>query len=133
MKKSILINSEISAIIAQLGHMDTIVIGDMGLPIPDGVYRIDLALKKGMPRFQDVLENILTEMQVESCIIATEATEAFEQLCNKEFQKSQNVCPIITKLPHKEFKQLTKQAKAMIRTGEDSAYYNIILSAGITF
>ena len=57
MKKTPLINSEISAVIAQLGHMDTIVIGDMGLPIPDHVLRIDLAVRMGLPSFQDVLEN----------------------------------------------------------------------------
>ncbi len=44
MKKGVLLNSEISAVISQLGHADQITIGDAGLPIPSLAQRIDLAL-----------------------------------------------------------------------------------------
>lgn len=37
MKKHGVLNSEIASILALLGHTDTIVIADCGLPIPDGV------------------------------------------------------------------------------------------------
>jgi len=42
-KKTILINSRLSEVIASMGHTDTIAIADSGLPIPKGVERIDLA------------------------------------------------------------------------------------------
>ncbi len=45
MKKQGILNSRIAAVLARLGHTDTIVIADCGLPIPDHVERIDLALK----------------------------------------------------------------------------------------
>ncbi|NSL62341.1 D-ribose pyranase, partial [Bacillus cereus] len=63
MKKIGIMNSEISTIISKLGHTDRIVICDAGLPIPDGVQRIDVALKAGLPSFLDVLQVILAEMQ----------------------------------------------------------------------
>ncbi|WP_043886497.1 RbsD/FucU domain-containing protein, partial [Vibrio sp. 16] len=44
MKKSTLINAELSYLVATLGHTDEITICDAGLPIPDDVQRIDLAL-----------------------------------------------------------------------------------------
>ena len=37
MKKGICLNSEVSYVIAKLGHFDTLTIGDAGLPVPDGV------------------------------------------------------------------------------------------------
>jgi D-ribose pyranase len=40
MKKIGVINREISQVLARMGHTDTIVIADCGLPIPDQVKRI---------------------------------------------------------------------------------------------
>ncbi len=44
MKKTGILNQPISSVIAGLGHMDTLVIADAGLPIPPEAQRIDLAL-----------------------------------------------------------------------------------------
>lgn len=42
MKKGKLINSELSSVIAKMGHTDLLTICDSGLPIPKDVQRIDL-------------------------------------------------------------------------------------------
>ena len=39
----------------------------------------------------------------------------------------------ITKVSHEEFKKLTKESKAVVRTGECSPYANIILKSGVVF
>jgi D-ribose pyranase len=52
MKRYGILNSHISKVLANLGHTDFIVIADAGLPIPDGVKKIDLAVKTGMPSFR---------------------------------------------------------------------------------
>jgi D-ribose pyranase len=49
MKKTALLQSDLSYIIATLGHLDTLVIADAGLPIPAETVRIDLALTQGVP------------------------------------------------------------------------------------
>ena len=49
MKKTPLLNAELSAAIARLGHGDIIVIGDAGMPVPAGTPCIDLALTAGVP------------------------------------------------------------------------------------
>ena len=36
MKRTALLHSELSQVIATMGHGDMLVIGDAGLPIPDG-------------------------------------------------------------------------------------------------
>ena len=41
MKKHGISNSDIAKVLADLGHTDKVVIGDVGLPIPEGVKKID--------------------------------------------------------------------------------------------
>src|SRR5689334_13803389 len=72
MKKTGLLNQPLSNVIAGLGHRDTLVIADAGLPIPAQTQRIDLAVSAGLPPFLDVLRAVLSEMQVQSAIIAEE-------------------------------------------------------------
>ena len=52
MKRNGMLNSHISKILSDLGHTDMIAIADAGLPVPDGVLKIDLALKLGAPSFR---------------------------------------------------------------------------------
>ena len=64
MKKNGILNSEIAKVLADLGHTDQIVIGDAGLPIPDGVKKIDLAIAFSEPTFIRVLEEVLKDMDL---------------------------------------------------------------------
>ncbi|REM26021.1 D-ribose pyranase, partial [Mycobacterium tuberculosis] len=59
MKRSPLLHAELSHVIASLGHGDMLVLGDAGLPIPDGPRRIDLAVARGVPLLNDVLQAVL--------------------------------------------------------------------------
>lgn len=125
MKRTPLLHAELSHLIATLGHGDMLVIGDAGLPIPNGVQRIDLALMPGIPSLADVLGAVLTEMQVERAVIALEALSAADgalpDWCARVFST-----PIDT-MTHDEFKTLTIKARAVVRTGEFTPYANIIL------
>ena len=72
MKKGTVLNSDISSVISRLGHTDTLVVCDAGLPIPKSTTRIDMALTQGVPSFMQVLGVVTNEMQVEAAIIAEE-------------------------------------------------------------
>ena len=63
MKKIGILNKPISTIIAGLGHMDTIVVSDVGIPIPAESQCIDLVLKEGTPNFLETVGVILEEIQ----------------------------------------------------------------------
>ena len=63
MKKIGVLNKDISEVIASMGHMDMLVIGDAGLPIPAKVRRIDLAVKKDVPGFIGPVEAIAEELK----------------------------------------------------------------------
>lgn len=134
MKKTPLLNIALSRLIASLGHGDVLVIGDAGLPVPPGVELIDLALTQGIPDFISTLNVVLSEMQVESHVLADEILlarpaplQALEQL------SAQGVIGQRRLLSHEAFKQLSRQARAVVRTGECQPYCNIALIAGVTF
>ena len=50
MQRHGILNSHIAKVLADLGHTDTICISDCGLPVPEGVQKIDLALDFGVPK-----------------------------------------------------------------------------------
>lgn len=140
MKKGVLLNSEISYTIAKLGHGDSIVIGDSGLPIPNSCSRIDLAVSEGIPSFVDVLDAVLTEQRVEEVVIARETREVnpsiYQCILDRiaEIEKADNYKIKITEVNnHNEFKQLSKDSKAVIRTGECTPFANILLISGVVF
>ncbi|MDZ5720903.1 D-ribose pyranase [Bacillus sp. SXabc123] len=131
MKKHGILNSHLAKLLADLGHTDKIVIADAGLPVPDGVLKIDLSLKPGLPAFQDTTAVLADEMVVEKVIAASEIKAANQE--NARFLENLFAEQKIEYLSHEEFKLLTKEAKAIIRTGEFTPYANCILQAGVLF
>lgn len=134
MKKTPLLNAELSAAIARLGHGDVIVIGDAGMPVPPGTPCIDLALTAGVPDFVTTLEVVLSEMQVqghwlahETLAVAPPALVAIEALTAKRELGERQL------LSHDELKAACRTARVQIRTGECQPYSNIALIAGVTF
>jgi D-ribose pyranase len=130
-KKIGVINQPISSLIAGLGHLDTVVVADAGLPIPLETQRIDLALAQGIPSLVDTLRVLLAEMKVEKAIVAKEMAQVSPQV----YEAVKGILggvPIET-VPHEELKDRTRFARAVIRTGEFTPYANVILVAGVVF
>lgn len=135
MKKAGILNSDISRVLSYMGHTDRIAIGDCGLPIPDEVERIDLALAFGDPSFMKVLEMVAGDMAIEAIVLAEEIKEknpevlrqieALIETADREIK--------VEFVPHEEFKRQTKGCKAVIRTGETTPYANIILQSACIF
>ncbi|MBW8354705.1 MAG: D-ribose pyranase [Pseudomonas sp.] len=134
MKKTPLLNIALSRLIASLGHGDIVVIGDAGLPVPPGVELIDLALTHGVPDFLGTLKVLLSEMQVESHVLAEEILLKRPQpLLELDVLNLSGELGERRLMSHEDFKVLSRQARAVIRTGECQPYCNIALVAGVTF
>lgn len=129
MKKTKMINSELSYVISQMGHTDSLTIGDCGLPISSETKRIDLALTHNIPTFIQTLDVVLEELCIEEAIIASEIKEKNPEIYNAINKRVAN----LKEVSHEEFKVLTKNSKAVVRTGECSPYANIILKSGVVF
>lgn len=127
MKKQGILNSDISRVLSYMGHTDCIAVGDCGLPIPDEVERIDLALEFGVPSFMDVLRVITKDMKVEKIVLAEEIREQNPKVLGeiKELFAGQELETVF--VSHTELKKQTRECKAVIRTGETTPYANIIL------
>ncbi|MEX3955801.1 ribose transport protein RbsD [Trinickia symbiotica] len=132
MKKLGHLNRDIARVLAGMGHTDSLVIADCGLPIPDGVECIDVSLKIGMPGFSDVLDTVLADFKVERAVFATESLTQNAAISSRAEQFA-NTGVGVEYVAHDEFKRLTKRAKVVIRTGECSPYANVILHSGVIF
>jgi len=133
MKRAGILNSEISRVLSYMGHTDCICVGDCGLPIPDEVERIDLALAFGVPTFMQTLEVVVGDMKVEKIVLAEEIKSQNPTVL-AEIEKlfaGQNI--EVEFVSHTELKERTYDCKAVIRTGETTPYANIILQSGCIF
>lgn len=131
MKKNGIMHAELMRQIAALGHMDTFLIGDAGMPVPKGVPIIDLALCRGIPSFTDVLDAVLAETQVELYYVAEE-TSCQNQPLQAHLDQVLSGVPWKS-MPHSQLKELSRSCKFAIRTGECSSFANVILQSGVTF
>ncbi len=126
MKRSGLLNPELLAAIAELGHTDEFIVCDGGYPIPDGLPRIDLAYRPGMPPFLDVLEAIMAEVVAEGAVIAEEASAEVAAAIEKLVGPAE-------RMPHDDLKDRGFGARFVVRTGEFTPYSNVIIICGVPF
>ena len=133
MKKAGILNSDISRVLSYMGHTDCLAIGDCGLPIPDEVERIDLALMFGVPTFMQTLKVVAEDMKIEKIVLAEEIKTQNPDVLKEveELFAGQNI--EVEFVSHAQLKEQTKNCKAVIRTGETTPYANIILQSGCIF
>lgn len=131
MKKRGILNAQLSGLIAALGHMDTFMIGDAGMPIPKGIPIVDLALCGGVPTFIQTMDAVLEEAEVEHYTLAEEIVEKNPELLAYIKEKLPDV--EYDMIPHTELKKMSENVRFAIRTGEFTPYPNIILRAGVAF
>ena len=137
MKKNGISNSDISRVLSYMGHTDRLCIGDCGLPIPEETERIDLTLRFGQPTFLDTLKEVAGDMKVEKIILAEEMKDqnpAQLQAVLSFFESDETgFKPEVEYVSHAQLKELTRDCRAVIRTGETTPYSNIILQSGCIF
>ena len=135
MKKTGIINADISRVLSYMGHTDKIAVGDCGLPIPEETERIDLALRLGRPRFMEVLEAVLDDMVIEKVVLAEEIKENNPALLAEiqNLLKERELQVPVEFISHAQLKEETKSCRAVIRSGENTPYANIILQSACIF
>jgi D-ribose pyranase len=132
MLKAGILHPQLSRIMAEIRHMDMLVIADAGLPVPKGVERVDLGWKQGSPGYLEVLEEIEKYMVTEKAVFAQEALVVSGEL-HKEALALLPAGISVEYIPHSELKKMTEGAKAIILTGEFTGYTNVILISGCAY
>jgi D-ribose pyranase len=130
-KRAGILNGDLSYLVATLGHTDVVAVADAGLPIPDQVWRIDLALVPGIPGFVQTLRALLAEVVVERAVIAAEMAQR-----NPEVYRALKAILAqtpIDEITHEALKTRLPDARAVIRTGECTPFANVLLQCGVAF
>lgn len=129
MKKSGILNRHLAGALAELGHGDTVLVCDAGMPIPAGPRVVDLAFRTGVPSFAEVLDGLLAELVVEGGTAADEVREA-----NPEAARLlRESLPALEFVAHEEVKRRSAAARLVVRTGEARPYANVLLRCGVFF
>jgi D-ribose pyranase len=126
------LNRDIARVLARMGHTDSLVIADCGLPIPEAVECIDVCLALGDPGFLHVLQTVLADLKLERAVFAEEVREHNRAIADRASGLASSGIQVEF-VPHERLKRLTHRARAVIRTGEATPYANVILHSGVIF
>lgn len=132
MLKKGIFHPQLCKVLAELRHMDMLVVGDAGLPIPKGVERVDLGWIEGKPGYLEVLKALMDEIVVEKAIFANEALTVSPEFHKKALELLPENLPL-EYVSHAELKETSREAKAIILTGEFTGYTNVILVCGCAY
>ena len=124
-----LLNRELARFVSQQGHHDLLMVVDAGFAIPKGLDVVDLSLTINVPTVPEVLAVLKDYYSVEKLILARETRDVSPSLYKimiNSFEENMN----IELIDHLALKEKSKQVKLVIRTGDFTAYGNIILVSG---
>jgi D-ribose pyranase len=122
-------HADLVRLLLDLRHHDTVVIADAGLPVPNGVHVVDLGWRRGDPCVPDVLAAVLAELVVERASLAKELQN---ETSRSALTSALDTVPIDW-ISHDELKAVTGEARAVVRTGDDTPFANVVLHAGVPF
>ena len=129
MKEVGMINGHIDSALTRQGHMDLMMVVDAGFPCPDDVELIDIALSEGVPQILDVLAELRKVHSVEKIVLAQDTRDhnpAYFEKVAKSFGDDVE----LEVIPHTELKERSHDVKTIIRTGDFTAWGNVMLVSG---
>ena len=129
MKEVGMINGHIDSALTRQGHMDLMMVVDAGFPCPDEVEVIDIALSEGVPQILDVLAELRKVHSVEKIVLAQETSDHNPAYFAKVAESFGDKVEIEV-IPHTELKERSHDVKTIIRTGDFTAWGNVILVSG---
>jgi D-ribose pyranase len=131
MKKGGILNPAICSLLAELGHLDEMMIVDAAYPLPPDGHVIDLTLTPGIPRFLDVLRAVAEELVIEGITVASEIREYSPRMYEEMLRIVGAID--VDEVPHHEFKEQTEAVKGIIRTAEFTPYANVRILCGCPY
>lgn len=129
MKEVGMLNGHIDSALTRQGHMDLMMVVDAGFPCPDQVELIDIAVSEGVPQILDVLAELKKYHSVEKIVMAEDTREhnpSYFEKVSKSFGENVE----LEVIPHSELKVRSHKVKTIIRTGDFTAWGNVMLVSG---
>jgi len=132
MKRTGILNQQLSEAIAAMGHGQIMMIVDAGFPIPRDAWRVDLAIGANLPTLAQLYELIAPELIVEKVMFAKEVQDhnipLYRSLCN--WFDERDFSPVTYE---ETVGELAKKAKVIVRSGALDPWGNIALVSGVDY
>lgn len=130
-----ILNPQLNDLLSRIRHTNTLVIADWAFPYWNDVEIVDLSLTRGIPLITDLLAVLQDNFKVGHIwqaeeFLSTNPDEVITKY-NDSFDGFKALYPDleVSRLPHNDFKKMVPDAIGLIRTGDPTAYGNIILES----
>jgi len=129
-----ILNPAVNELLSRIRHTNTLVIADWAFPYWKEIEVIDLSLTAGIPLITDLLDLLKDNFKVGQIwqaeeFLSTNPTEVISTYDTKFDFKKRHADLQVTRLPHLDLKKMVPDAIGLIRTGDPTAYGNIILES----
>lgn len=132
MQRNVVLNAELNHAIASMGHGDLMIVCDAGFPIPNDVWRVDLAVVQDIPDLETVLTAINSALLTEKVAYAAEMAVNNVPLLEKVKRIFGAEVDDFETLPHATILgEMAAKAKVIVRTGAYDPWGNILLYSGV--
>ena len=121
-----IVNPHVLSLISRVRHTNALVIADAAFPYWPQIETVDISLVKGIPTVIQVLDSILPNWKCGEIFMAAEFQAHNDKATQAAFVRSFRGIPA-TFEPHIDFKKRVPGAIGLIRTGDTTAYGNVIL------
>ena len=123
-----ILNPGILSLLARIRHTNYLVIADWAFPHWTEIEVVDITLCRGIPTIPQVFDLLKTNFKVGEIFMAQEFNSANDARKRKEFLAMfGTIKPTFE--PHLDFKKRVPRAIGLIRTGDTTAYGNMILES----
>ena len=129
MRETGIVNRELCDVLSTLGHTDELIVCDAGFAIPLGVRTVDISLAENKPTVPEVLAELKKHFSVEKLVLSEE-TKRVVPTRFKELTESFGNGMAVELISQTEIRTRARDVKAVIRTGDFTAYSNILLVSG---
>lgn len=123
-----ILNPHVLNLVARIRHTNTLVIADWAFPYWPEIETVDISLTLGIPTVLDVLDLLTPNFKIGRIWQAEEFLANNPQEKIAAFSNSFGKIPL-TREPHVDFKKRVPGAIGLIRTGDTTAYGNLILES----
>ena len=121
-------NPHLLDLLARVRHTNTLVIADWAFPYWPEIETVDISLTRGIPTVLDVLDLLTPVFKIGRIWQANEFVTSNTVEVVDLFSNSFGKIPL-TREAHVDFKKRVPLAIGLIRTGDPTAYGNIILES----
>lgn len=126
-----ILNPHVLDLVARIRHTNTLVICDWAFPFYREIETVDISLTRGIPNVLDVLKLLQPNFKIGHIWQAEEFLGTNPQETIAAFDEAFAACTHaeVTREPHLDFKTRVPNAIGLIRTGDPTAYGNIIVES----